>query len=56
MIFGALDSDLHILAAGGRDPVTDTYDTIFLLSRSTEKLDEVGRRLLSGSFFALFIK
>lgn len=55
MILAKNHSNLHVMAAIGRDPVTDTYDIVFWLSRSEAVLNTIARQLLSATYVVLFL-
>lgn len=55
-ILGQAMPGLHVIAAAGRDPVTDTYDLVYWLSQSEDSLLDVTARLQKAQFAVVSIQ
>jgi SAM-dependent methyltransferase len=56
LVFLQAMPELHVIAAVGRDPVTDTYELVFWLSFSSERLRDWTARLQHDQFVVVTIR
>lgn len=56
LVFLQAMPELHMISAVGRDPVTDTFELVFWLSRESSRLLEWTARLQQGRFAVVIVR